>query len=223
MLLNQWESILNLFGIWVLKSCWRNKESIHFDWSWPHFKLQRKMIRFYDFYSFTFILLNWVKTFFGVVNHLDKANSTLKTKIGLTSCIETVFPVVFHFSSPFEHFCIWFYHVVFESWCNWTINRFNCCMISSVRSQEKLIAVPKLPDNFSTDDVLSFLKFKISRTDLSLSSWLRPNIPHFMTLLLQNDDSSFRIRIIWIFQWHFSFVLLINRNDVLTWGCHDHR
>ena len=105
---------------------------------------------------------------------------------------------------------------------NWSIDWIYFSMISTIRSHRKFAAIPKLPFNFGTDDILPCLKLNVSRAYLILRCRLRANVLHFVSIFLNNDDSSLRILIIWILQAHFSFVYLVYRNYILSWRFYVH-
>ena len=178
-------SIFDLFCIWVFKSWRRYKQSIYFLRVWSHLELQREVVWFYYFYSLACVVLNWVKSFVWVVHHSYKSDSCVDVQVSFTCCVESIFLITFDLSSSLVHSGVWFYHIFFENWGNWAISNWSDSgMVSSIGGQNKLIAIPKLPDNFCTDNILSFRKLEINWANLTLRSWFRSHIPHFVSFFL---------------------------------------
>lgn len=150
-------SILNSFGVGVLKSRRRDEKPINFFWFSSHWKFKRQTIRLDHFYALTLELLNRFKTFIAFVYHLYKSNSSLQAKVCLACSIKPVLFITFYLTSPSECFCVGLNQVIFESWSDWTIDRSKYCMVSAVGSQDELMILPKFPDYFGADYIFTFI------------------------------------------------------------------
>lgn len=154
--------------------------------------------------------------------HFYKADSCLQTKICFTSCIKSIFLVTLHFPCSRKHTWVWFNHIGLESRSDGSINRNNSCMVFSVWRKHILVVIPKFPNYFCTYNVLTRLEIEVDWANLVLRSWFWPNIDHIVSNFLEDDESSLRVLVVGILTAHFSFVFLINGNNILTRSCHLH-
>lgn len=154
------------------------------------------------------------KTFSWVVDHLNKANTGIKTKISLAGGVKPIFLIIFNFTCTFQLSRIRFDEVFFEKRCYLSIDRTNGGVISAVWCEYELMIIPEFPYNFSTNNIGTLVEIDIYWTDLIMWSWFSSYISHFISLFLQNNQSCLRVLIIWIFLSHFSFVLLIDRDNI---------
>lgn len=84
--------------------------------------------------------------------------------------------------------------------------------------------VPKLPLDFSTDQVIpNFKFFNIDGAGLRLLCRLRANVLQCFSLFLEDNDPSWRVLVIWVLVQELSLVFLIDRKDILTNGLYFHQ
>ena len=168
-------------------------------------------------------LLHRLIAFLGVVYHPNVADSSLYVEVGFACCIEAIFLIAFYLSRSSKRRSIWFYQISLELRRDSSIYGCHIRIVYPIRSDYKLMIIPKLPPHLRTDKIFSLLQsLYIQRAGLSRWCALGTNIAHLIPFFLQDYDSRGRAFIIWVLIDEFSLVLLINCKDILAWRFYLH-